>query len=98
VEALPRDRRRRGLVLGGGCIGLEMAEALQRRGLEVSVVLADPLPVQLLDVDMGERVCAAMVAVGMTADDLSASDLSYAPPFCPAYDPVAVAARAVGRT
>jgi NADPH-dependent 2,4-dienoyl-CoA reductase/sulfur reductase-like enzyme len=56
---------RRGLVLGGGYIGLEMAEALQRRGLEVTVVLADPLPMQLLDADMGARVCAAMGAMGM---------------------------------
>jgi NADPH-dependent 2,4-dienoyl-CoA reductase/sulfur reductase-like enzyme len=57
---------KRGLVLGGGYIGLEMAEALQRRGLEVTVVLADPLPMQLLDADMGERVCAAMRAMGMS--------------------------------
>ena len=56
---------RRGLVLGGGYIGLEMAEALQRRGLEVTVVMADPLPMQLLDADMAERVRAAMVAMGM---------------------------------
>ena len=57
---------RRGLVLGGGYIGLEMAEALQARGLDVTVVLADPLPMQLLDADMGERVCTAMKAMGMT--------------------------------
>ncbi|MGY2129708.1 FAD-dependent oxidoreductase [Blastococcus sp. SYSU DS0617] len=56
---------RRALVLGGGYIGLEMAEALQRRGLEVTVVLADPLPMQLLDSDMAERVCAGMGAMGM---------------------------------
>ena len=55
----------RGLVLGGGYIGLEMAEALQQRGLEVTVVLADPLPMQLLDADMGERVCAGMRGMGM---------------------------------
>jgi NADPH-dependent 2,4-dienoyl-CoA reductase/sulfur reductase-like enzyme len=66
IDAGPRDRPMRGLVLGGGYIGLEMAEALQRRGLEVTVVLADPLPMQLLDADMGERVCAAMGAMGMT--------------------------------
>jgi NADPH-dependent 2,4-dienoyl-CoA reductase/sulfur reductase-like enzyme len=57
---------RRGLVLGGGYIGLEMAEALQARGLDVTVVLADPLPMQLLDADMAERVCTAMKAMGMT--------------------------------
>lgn len=56
----------RALVLGGGYIGLEMAEALQRRGLEVTVVLADPLPMQLLDADLGERVLAAMRAQGLT--------------------------------
>ena len=65
IDELPAGRPRRGLVLGGGYIGLEMAEALQRRGLEVTVVLADPLPMQLLDADMGERVCAAMGAMGM---------------------------------
>ncbi|MGY1884587.1 FAD-dependent oxidoreductase [Blastococcus sp. SYSU DS0753] len=56
---------RRALVLGGGYIGLEMAEALQRRGLAVTVVLADPLPMQLLDADMAQRVCAGMGAMGM---------------------------------
>jgi NADPH-dependent 2,4-dienoyl-CoA reductase/sulfur reductase-like enzyme len=65
IDAGPRDRPMRGLVLGGGYIGLEMAEALQARGLEVTVVLADPLPMQLLDADMGERVCAGMRAMGM---------------------------------
>jgi len=66
IDRLPGDRPRRGLVLGGGYIGLEMAEALQSRGLQVTVVLADPLPMQLLDADMGERVCAGMGAMGMT--------------------------------
>jgi NADPH-dependent 2,4-dienoyl-CoA reductase/sulfur reductase-like enzyme len=66
IDAAPSGRPRRGLVLGGGYIGLEMAEALQRRGLEVTVVLADPLPMQLLDADMGERVSAALTAMGMT--------------------------------
>jgi NADPH-dependent 2,4-dienoyl-CoA reductase/sulfur reductase-like enzyme len=56
---------RRGVVLGGGYIGLEMAEVLQRRGLEVTVVLADPLPMQLLDADMGQRVCAGMREMGI---------------------------------
>jgi len=50
----------RAVVLGGGYIGLEMAEVLQTRGLHVTVVLADPLPMAQLDDDMGERVCKAM--------------------------------------
>ena len=56
---------RRAVVLGGGYIGLEMAEVLHTRGLEVTVVLADPLPMAQLDEDMGERVCAAMGAMGI---------------------------------
>src|SRR3954447_18331195 len=56
---------RRAVVLGGGYIGLEMAEVLQRRGLAVTVVLADPLPMGQLDADMGERVCKAMGDMGI---------------------------------
>jgi NADPH-dependent 2,4-dienoyl-CoA reductase/sulfur reductase-like enzyme len=56
---------KRAVVLGGGYIGLEMAEVLQTRGLEVTVVLADPLPMAQLDDDMGERVCAAMCEAGI---------------------------------
>jgi NADPH-dependent 2,4-dienoyl-CoA reductase/sulfur reductase-like enzyme len=56
---------KRAVVLGGGYIGLEMAEVLQTRGLEVTVVLADPLPMAQLDTDMGERVCAAMCDMGI---------------------------------
>ena len=56
---------KRAVVLGGGYIGLEMAEVLQTRGLEVTVVLADPLPMAQLDDDMGERVCAAMCDMGI---------------------------------
>ncbi|RBY82621.1 FAD-dependent oxidoreductase [Blastococcus sp. TF02A-26] len=55
----------RAVVLGGGYIGLEMAEVLHARGLAVTVVLADPLPMAQLDEDMGERVCAAMGAMGI---------------------------------
>jgi NADPH-dependent 2,4-dienoyl-CoA reductase/sulfur reductase-like enzyme len=56
---------KRAVVLGGGYIGLEMAEVLQTRGLEVTVVLADPLPMAQLDSDMAERVCAAMCGMGI---------------------------------
>jgi NADPH-dependent 2,4-dienoyl-CoA reductase/sulfur reductase-like enzyme len=56
---------KRAVVLGGGYIGLEMAEVLQTRGLEVTVVLADPLPMGQLDADMGRRVCKAMGDMGI---------------------------------
>src|SRR3954454_8288359 len=57
---------RRAVVLGGGYIGLEMAEGLLDRGLEVTIVLADPLPMGSLDADMGRRICAAMGRMGIT--------------------------------
>jgi NADPH-dependent 2,4-dienoyl-CoA reductase/sulfur reductase-like enzyme len=63
-KALEKDPKR-AVVLGGGYIGLEMAEAFVNRGLSVTVVLADPLPMSSLDEDMGERVCAAMTAMGI---------------------------------
>ena len=56
---------KRAVVLGGGYIGLEMAEVLQTRGLHVTVVLADPVPMAQLDTDMGEQVCAAMCDMGI---------------------------------
>ncbi|MGY1752851.1 FAD-dependent oxidoreductase [Blastococcus sp. SYSU D01042] len=55
----------RAVVLGGGYIGLEMAEVLLTRGLSVTVVLADPFPMGQLDADMGERICAAMGDMGI---------------------------------
>jgi NADPH-dependent 2,4-dienoyl-CoA reductase/sulfur reductase-like enzyme len=43
-------------------------------------------------------VLAAAVTSAMTADELIDLDLSYAPPFSPVWDPVAVAARALAKT
>jgi NADPH-dependent 2,4-dienoyl-CoA reductase/sulfur reductase-like enzyme len=42
-------------------------------------------------------VLATATWAGLTADELAGSDLSYAPPFSPVYDPVVVAARVAGR-
>ncbi|GAA3157694.1 FAD-dependent oxidoreductase [Blastococcus jejuensis] len=56
---------RRAVVLGGGYIGLEMADVLHGRGLDVTVVLADPFPMAQLDAEMGERVCKAMGDLGI---------------------------------
>jgi NADPH-dependent 2,4-dienoyl-CoA reductase/sulfur reductase-like enzyme len=65
IRAAVTAGARRAVVLGGGYIGLEMAEVLQLRGLHVTVVLADPLPMAQLDTDMGERVCKAMGDMGI---------------------------------
>jgi hypothetical protein len=42
-------------------------------------------------------VLATAIWAGMTAEQLAGSDLSYAPPFSPTYDPVVVAARVASR-
>jgi NADPH-dependent 2,4-dienoyl-CoA reductase/sulfur reductase-like enzyme len=42
-------------------------------------------------------VLAAVITSAMTVDELIDLDLSYAPPFAPVWDPVAVAARALAR-
>jgi NADPH-dependent 2,4-dienoyl-CoA reductase/sulfur reductase-like enzyme len=48
------------VVVGGGYIGLEMAEAFVRRGAEVAMVEAAPEVMGTLDPDMGARVSAAV--------------------------------------
>ncbi len=56
---------RRAVVVGAGYIGLEMAEALVRRGFEVTVVEAAVSPMGTLDPDMGEIVAGAMRDLGI---------------------------------
>lgn len=54
------------VVVGGGYIGVEMAEALLRRGIEVTVVCANPAPMaSALDADMGDLVAGAMRGLGI---------------------------------
>jgi NADPH-dependent 2,4-dienoyl-CoA reductase/sulfur reductase-like enzyme len=48
------------VVVGGGYIGLEMAEAFVLRGCEVTVVTQSPEVMPTLDPDMGAMVSAAM--------------------------------------
>jgi NADPH-dependent 2,4-dienoyl-CoA reductase/sulfur reductase-like enzyme len=55
----------RAVVVGGGYVGLEMAEALQRRGLPVTMIEAGPQPVAPLDPDMGAIVADALRGLGV---------------------------------
>jgi NADPH-dependent 2,4-dienoyl-CoA reductase/sulfur reductase-like enzyme len=57
--------RRRAVVVGGGYIGIEMAEAMVHRGLEVTVLTRSPEPMATLDPDMGRLVHTAMEAMGI---------------------------------
>jgi NADPH-dependent 2,4-dienoyl-CoA reductase/sulfur reductase-like enzyme len=65
IRATVAAGARQAVVLGGGYIGLEMADVLHARGLDVTVVLADPLPMAQLDADMGELVCKGMAEMGI---------------------------------
>jgi NADPH-dependent 2,4-dienoyl-CoA reductase/sulfur reductase-like enzyme len=58
-------RPKRAVVVGGGYIGVEMAEALARRHLAVTVVDQAPQPMSTLDPDMGELVHEAMEEFGI---------------------------------
>ncbi|HEY8524466.1 MAG TPA: FAD-dependent oxidoreductase [Acidimicrobiales bacterium] len=53
-------RPTRAVVVGGGYIGLEMAEALVMRGVDVALVERGPQPMPALDGDMGSLVADAM--------------------------------------
>ncbi|MCD0480980.1 FAD-dependent oxidoreductase [Streptacidiphilus sp. ASG 303] len=64
IAALDRDCRR-AVVVGAGYIGVEMAEALVRRGLEVTVVDRAEQPMATLDPDMGRMVHEAMEGMGI---------------------------------
>jgi NADPH-dependent 2,4-dienoyl-CoA reductase/sulfur reductase-like enzyme len=56
---------RRAVVVGAGYIGVEMAEALLRHGLDVTVLDRSEQPMTTLDPDMGALVHDAMEAMGI---------------------------------
>ncbi len=63
---LDRGDVRRAIVVGGGYIGLDMAEAMVKNGLEVSLVCRPPQVMGTLDEDMGALVSRALQDVGVT--------------------------------
>jgi NADPH-dependent 2,4-dienoyl-CoA reductase/sulfur reductase-like enzyme len=65
VEWLAPGDRHKAVVVGGGYIGLEMAEALRRRGLEVGLVEKSPTVLPGLDPDMVELVQSELEANGV---------------------------------
>jgi NADPH-dependent 2,4-dienoyl-CoA reductase/sulfur reductase-like enzyme len=67
LDALSRSSRRmrRAVVVGGGYIGVELAEALHRHGLTVTVIDQLPEPMSSLDPDMGRLVREAMEGMGI---------------------------------
>ncbi|MFE3741229.1 FAD-dependent oxidoreductase [Streptomyces sp. NPDC059134] len=66
LETLAATAGGRAVVVGAGYIGVEMAEALLKRGYEVTVVHRDTQPMATLDPDMGRLVHEAMDGLGIT--------------------------------
>ena len=64
-KRLDQENMKRGVVVGGGYIGLEMAEALVRAGLKVSLIDRSPQVMGTLDEDMGALVSQALRDVGV---------------------------------
>jgi NADPH-dependent 2,4-dienoyl-CoA reductase/sulfur reductase-like enzyme len=63
---LDRKQIKRAVIVGGGYIGLEMAEALVLRGLKVSLVERADEVMNTLDPDMGALVSTAIEETGVT--------------------------------
>ncbi|MBM7490615.1 NADPH-dependent 2,4-dienoyl-CoA reductase/sulfur reductase-like enzyme [Micromonospora luteifusca] len=63
LETEPRPRR--AVVVGGGYIGVEIAEALIQRDLSVTLVEAGSQPMATVDGDMAELVADAMRGLGI---------------------------------
>ncbi len=56
---------KRAVVIGGGYIGVELAESMTLRGLSVTLLERAPQPMSTLDPDMGELVETAMTGLGI---------------------------------
>ncbi len=76
LDTLERSRGNRAVVVGAGYIGVEMAEALIRRGYDVTMVSRGSQPMSTLDPDMGALVRDAMCGMGIkVVGDAEVSEL-----------------------
>ena len=64
LETLQQDVKR-AVVVGAGYIGIEMAEAMVDRGLDVTIVDLAEQPMRSLDPDMGELIASEMEGMGI---------------------------------
>ncbi|NLZ16118.1 MAG: FAD-dependent oxidoreductase [Desulfobulbaceae bacterium] len=65
ARALAGETIRKVVIVGGGYIGIEMAEALHLRGLEVSMVHRGPQVMATMDPDMGSFISEALRQSGI---------------------------------
>jgi NADPH-dependent 2,4-dienoyl-CoA reductase/sulfur reductase-like enzyme/rhodanese-related sulfurtransferase len=62
---IEKDKPRTAVVVGGGFIGLEMAEALKKRGLATTVVELLPSVMATMDLEFGHQVASVLEANGV---------------------------------
>jgi NADPH-dependent 2,4-dienoyl-CoA reductase/sulfur reductase-like enzyme len=63
LESDPKPQH--AVVIGGGYVGVEMAEAMVQRGLAVTLLERSAQPMSTVDPDMGERVGEAIRGLGI---------------------------------
>jgi NADPH-dependent 2,4-dienoyl-CoA reductase/sulfur reductase-like enzyme len=65
-QVLDAEKPQTAVIVGGGYIGLEMAEALHLRGLKVTMIQRGPQLMPTLDPDMGEILGNSLLESGIT--------------------------------
>jgi NADPH-dependent 2,4-dienoyl-CoA reductase/sulfur reductase-like enzyme len=65
IDWMAAESPKRAVIVGAGYIGVEMAEALIRHGLDVSIVDRATEPMTTLDPDLGRQVHKAMEGIGI---------------------------------
>lgn len=65
-EWLDEEAMRTAVIVGGGYIGLEMAEAMVLRGMDVTLIEMAEQPMATLDPDIGAHVAEVLRGVGVT--------------------------------
>ena len=68
IDRLANDDPKRAVIIGGGYIGIEMAEAMVHRGLDVTVIDKAAEPMSSLDPDLGRQVHEAMEGMGIEVE------------------------------
>ena len=64
-DAIERDKPKSAVVIGGGYIGIEMAEAFKMREMDVTLIDHAQAPMSTLDPDMGQLIAEAMDEMGV---------------------------------
>jgi NADPH-dependent 2,4-dienoyl-CoA reductase/sulfur reductase-like enzyme len=68
LDRLAQSDPKRAVIVGGGYIGIEMAEAMVQRGLDVTVIDKASEPLSTLDPDLGRQVHEAMEGMGIEVE------------------------------